>query len=70
MGRGVGRALFAHAIKRARASGFRAVEIESDPNAAGFYDRMGAQRVGTKVSEVQGERRELPLFVYEVGNGL
>ena len=49
MRRGVGRSLFSHALERARNLGFRELEIESDPNAEGFYQRMGAQRVGTSV---------------------
>src|SRR5256885_12005570 len=37
MRRGVGRALFIHAVERVRALGFVTLEIESDPNAVGFY---------------------------------
>ena len=47
MGRGAGRSLFSHAIERTRHLGFRELEIESDPNAEGFYRRIGAHRVGT-----------------------
>lgn len=65
MGRGIGRALFEHAIEEARRLGFHAVKIEADPNAEGFYRRMGARRVGTNVTEIEGERRELPLLIYE-----
>ena len=66
MRRGVGRLLFTHAIERAKALGFRALEIESDPNAEGFYRRLGARRVGARVAELDGQRRELPLLVYEI----
>jgi GNAT superfamily N-acetyltransferase len=66
MNRGVGRALFTHALERARALGFQSLEIESDPNAAGFYERMGARRVGVNVTELEGQRRELPLLIYEI----
>jgi len=65
MKQGIGRAIFAHALDRARALGFQAIEIESDPNAEGFYQRMGARRVGQRISEMDGERRVLPLFVCE-----
>ena len=65
MGRGVGRSLFQHALKRARALGFPALEIESDPNAEGFYRHLGAHRVGTIVSDLGQERRELPILVCE-----
>jgi GNAT superfamily N-acetyltransferase len=66
MGRGIGRALFEHAARQVKALGFRSIKIEADPNAEGFYRRMGARRVGTTVGEVEGERRELPLLMYEV----
>jgi GNAT superfamily N-acetyltransferase len=66
MGRGIGRALFEHAVEQASASGFRAIKIEADPNAEGFYQRMGARRIGTQVTEVDGERRELPLLIYQM----
>ena len=66
MGRGIGRALFEHAAGEARRLGFHIIKIEADQNAEGFYRRMGARRVGTNVTEIEGERRELPLLVYEV----
>jgi GNAT superfamily N-acetyltransferase len=62
--RGIGRALFEHAVDQARAAGFDSIKIEADPNAETFYQRMGAQRVGTSVGEVEGEKRELPLMEY------
>ena len=63
MDQGIGRALFAHAVERAKALGFRSFEIEADPNAEGFYQRMGARRIRTRITEVEGERRELPVLV-------
>ena|SRR5207247_1578729 len=65
MSRGVGRSLFIHALERARNLGFRELEIESDPNAEGFYKRMGAHRVGTSTKDVAGPNRELPILIYE-----
>jgi GNAT superfamily N-acetyltransferase len=64
MRRGTGRALFEHSVNQARTAGFDLIKIEADPNAEGFYKRMGAQRVGTSVSEVEGQKRELPLMEY------
>jgi GNAT superfamily N-acetyltransferase len=61
-GRGVGRALFHRAQQRARDLGFATFEIESDPHAAGFYERMGAERVGTNTTLLDGQPRELPIF--------
>ena len=66
MRRGVGRALFNHAIGRSRELGCSILEIESDPHAAGFYERMGASRIGTTVTELAGRPRELPVLVYEI----
>ena len=66
MGRGIGRALFAHAVEQARKLGQRTLKIEADPNAEGFYTRMGARRVGEAVTEIEGQRRELPLLIYEL----
>jgi len=64
MRRGIGRALFEHAVDQARAAGFDLIRIEPDPNAEPFYQRMGAKRVGASLSEVEGEKRELPLMEY------
>lgn len=66
MGRGVGRSLFLHAVEQARAAGSAELEIESDPNAEGFYIRMGAHRVGVTISEIKGHRCELPMLRYEI----
>ena len=66
MGRGIGRALFEHAAEQARGLGFSEIQIEADPNAEGFYLHMGAKRVGTNVTEIEGQRRELPLLIYRM----
>jgi GNAT superfamily N-acetyltransferase len=42
IGTGIGRALFDHAVRRAAALGATTLSIEADPNAEGFYRRMGA----------------------------
>jgi GNAT superfamily N-acetyltransferase len=51
MGRGVGRALFADACEIARVKGLTTLRIDADPNAAGFYERMGAVRAGDASSQ-------------------
>ncbi|MEY2562858.1 MAG: hypothetical protein QOH88_1051 [Verrucomicrobiota bacterium] len=66
MGRGIGRALFEHAVAQARGLGFTAIKIEADPNAEGFYQRMGARGVGENVTTIDGEPRKLPLLVYDL----
>lgn len=62
MGRGVGRALFQHAVTQAVARGARCLTIESDPHAEAFYRHMGAERVGILRREIEGRPRELPLL--------
>jgi GNAT superfamily N-acetyltransferase len=46
MGAGHGRLLFEHAVAIAASNGASAVELDADPNARGFYERMGMVHVG------------------------
>jgi ribosomal protein S18 acetylase RimI-like enzyme len=62
MRRGIGRALFEHAIAQAKDRGFDSIRIEADPNAEAFYQRMGAKRVGTSASQIDDQARDLPLL--------
>jgi GNAT superfamily N-acetyltransferase len=65
MGRGIGAGLFADACSVARAAGIRVLRIEADPFAAGFYEHMGARRVGEVPSgSIPG--RVLPLYTIVV----
>ena len=59
MGAGIGSALFRHAAARAENLGARSLRWEADPNAVGFYERMGAATVGTATSSWG---RELPVM--------
>jgi len=63
MGRGIGTSLFRHAIATARGLNASRLTILSDPNAEGFYLRMGARRVGSTPSTPAGRR--LPLLIIE-----
>jgi GNAT superfamily N-acetyltransferase len=60
IGTGVGKELFLHAMQRAARKNVSEVEILSDPNAEGFYRKMGAHRIGETASEIDGEPRALP----------
>ena len=60
IGTGVGKQLFLHAMQIAAGERVSEVEILSDPNAEGFYRKMGAHRTGEAVSEIDGEERVLP----------
>jgi GNAT superfamily N-acetyltransferase len=66
MGRGIGRALFEHAVEEARKGGHRRLRIEADPNAEGFYECMGARRVGVNLTRIENQPRELPLLQYDI----
>jgi GNAT superfamily N-acetyltransferase len=54
MGSGVGRSLFEHARDRARELRLPVLELSADPNAEGFYERMGAKRVGDVPAGMNG----------------
>jgi GNAT superfamily N-acetyltransferase len=51
MGHGIGSALFELARDRAERLGAHAMEWEAEPNAIGFYERMGGRHVRDQVSE-------------------
>lgn len=50
IGRGVGTRLLGHAVERARQLGATTLEIESEPNAIGFYAGLGARHVRDETS--------------------
>jgi GNAT superfamily N-acetyltransferase len=52
IGMGVGTALWRHAVQIARALGHRSLVVVADPNAEGFYRRMGAVPVGAQPSDL------------------
>ncbi len=66
IGAGVGRALFLYVKERAANLGVPALEISSDPNAEGFYRRMGAARIGDVQSEIEGKPRVLPRMTVDL----
>ena len=43
MGQGIGRLLFRHAAERGRQAGAARMEWEAEPNALGFYNKMGGR---------------------------
>ncbi|UCF40917.1 MAG: GNAT family N-acetyltransferase [Gemmatimonadota bacterium] len=62
MGRGIGRALFEHAVAQARGAGCQVLHIDADPHAAGFYERMGAEPAGTVSAPMDGHPRVRPQY--------
>lgn len=68
VGKGIGAALFKHILGRCQELGVQVLEIESDPNAQGFYERMGAKKVGENVGELDGKPRVLPLLEIKIAS--
>ncbi|RIK30518.1 MAG: GNAT family N-acetyltransferase [Anaerolineae bacterium] len=62
IGKGIGQELFLHAIEMARQRGYKSLQLEADPNAMGFYEKMGMRKIGERHSEVDGQPRILPLM--------
>ena len=60
MGRGVGSALFSYAVELVRGRGGTRLEWEAEPNAIGFYERLGATYV--RDSEPSEWGRALPVL--------
>jgi GNAT superfamily N-acetyltransferase len=61
IGSGLGAVLFRHAAAVARSRQARVLDIQADPFAAGFYERLGAHRIGMVASGVIPGRM-LPLY--------
>ena len=66
MGKGIGAELFRYMLSWCKELGVQILEIESDPNARGFYEHMGAKKVGEAVGEVDGQPRILPLLEIKI----
>jgi GNAT superfamily N-acetyltransferase len=69
IGRGIGRALWEHAVAKARHQGLRRLKVLSDPFALGFYRAVGATLSGKIRSPVRapdGSERCLPVLHYEL----
>lgn len=67
IGRGLGRALFEHAVATARQLGSAHLFFEAEPNAEPFYRHMGARRTGERIGEIEGQPRVLPLMELDLG---
>jgi len=63
IGGGIGTFLFERALDRARELGAAALELEAEPDAVGFYERMGAHIVGHAESSWG---RQLPVMRIEL----
>lgn len=52
MRQGIGRALFAHARQRAVALGAERMEWDAEPDAVGFYERLGGRTLRTIITSM------------------
>lgn len=66
IGKGIGAALFHHLLGRCKELGVQNLKIESDPNAQGFYEHLGAKKVGEVIGELDGKPRVLPVLEIKV----
>lgn len=62
IGQGIGKLLFLHAVDLARTRGYKSLQLEAEPNAIGFYEKMGMQTIGERQYELDGQLRTLPLM--------
>jgi ribosomal protein S18 acetylase RimI-like enzyme len=62
IGKGVGKMLFSHAVRLSGQRGYQILQLEADPNAVGFYEKMGMRRIGERHVEVEGHLRILPIL--------
>ena len=68
IGSGAGRALFEAAVILARRRGARRMTILADPNAAAFYERMGARYLRHAPVRCHS-RPHLPFYEYDLQSG-
>jgi ribosomal protein S18 acetylase RimI-like enzyme len=62
IGKGVGKTLFIHAAELSRERGYKILQLEADPNAVGFYEKMGMYKMGERHSKVDSQPRVLPIM--------
>jgi GNAT superfamily N-acetyltransferase len=62
---GVGKALFRETVTYALAFGAQELTLSGDPNAIGFYERMGMRKIGEEPSIVGGGRM-LPVMALDL----
>ena len=64
--RGIGSQLIRHLIQSQRKKGIAQLKVLVDPNAVGFYHRMGAEFVEYVPSNIAG--RVIPLYILHIDN--
>lgn len=66
IGKGVGKQLFAHAVEVSRQREYKILQLEAEPNAVGFYEKMGMKKIGERPSAVENVPRTLPIMELEL----
>lgn len=66
IGEGIGKVLFRHALELARLRGYKIFRLEADPNATGFYEKMGMHKIAERKYELDGQQRLLPLMEMKI----
>jgi GNAT superfamily N-acetyltransferase len=66
IGRSVGKQLFIHIVELARQRGYQVLRLEAEPNAVGFYEKMGMQKIGEYRYQLDGQPRILPLMELKI----
>lgn len=65
IGKGLGKIIWDHLLNKAKELGISEFTLDSEPNAEGFYLKMGAKNVGSTPSTVFPDRH-LPLMKVKV----
>ncbi len=65
IGKGLGRMIWDHLLNKAKELGISEFTLDSEPNAEGFYLKMGAKNIGSTPSTVFPDRH-LPLMKVDV----
>ncbi|TKI72671.1 GNAT family N-acetyltransferase [Lysinibacillus mangiferihumi] len=65
IGQGLGRIIWDHVLNKAEELGINEFTLDSEPNAEGFYLKMGAKNIGSTPSTVFPDRH-LPLMKVKV----
>ncbi|MEY9972139.1 N-acetylglutamate synthase-like GNAT family acetyltransferase [Lysinibacillus sp. RC46] len=65
IGKGLGRMIWDHLLNKAKELGISEFTLDSEPNAEGFYLKMGAKNIGSTPSTVFPDR-QLPLMKVNV----
>jgi GNAT superfamily N-acetyltransferase len=68
IGKGVGSLLFRHAVERATELGAATMEWDAEPNAVGFYERVGGRYF--RDSEPSEWGRVLPVMGIDIGGAI